>query len=364
METEQSKPNVDFSFIRYANCWEDPNLLLQGLEPQSHHRVLSICSAGDNSLALLSSGAEVVAVDLNDTQLACAELRKEAIKALNHDDFLMFCGINDSKTRIETYQKIRANLSKQTQQFWDSKPEIVQDGFIHGGKFENYFRLFRKRVLPLIHSRKTVSKLLAKKSESERNTFYDKKWNNWRWQLLFKLFFSRRLMGLLGRDPAFFNHVEGNVATKILERAKYALTTLNTSENPYLSYILTGNFNVLPFYLQPDNYEKIRENIDKLSLKKGAINEVALEYGKNSFDGYNLSDIFEYLDEEQCQKVYGDLLDCAGPNARFAYWNMLVPRQCPSSLSEQITPLDNQAEKLFKIDNAFFYSRFVLEEVK
>jgi S-adenosylmethionine-diacylglycerol 3-amino-3-carboxypropyl transferase len=359
-------PDVDFSFVRYANCWEDPRLLIAALNPAPGRRILSIASAGDNSLSLVAHGAQVIAADLNPTQLACAELRKEAIRALPQEAFLAFAGITESHdARATTYQSIRPHLTPATQRYWDSQTATLQLGFIHSGKFENYFQLFRKRVLPLIQRRRTIAQLLEPKSPDARVAFYQEVWNNRRWRMLFKLFFSRQLMGKLGRDPEFFRHVEGEVSARILERAEYALTTLDTATNPYLTYILTGNFApALPHYLEPENYNAIRSHIDNLELRHGAIDAIAEEYGAGSFDGYNLSDIFEYLSPDQCTDVYARLLAAARPHARLAYWNMLVPRSCPTDLADRVTSLTTLADDLFKTDQAFFYSRFVVEETQ
>ena len=56
---------ASFDEIRYAQCWEDADVLLQGLDVQPGDHCLSIASAGDNSLSLLARGAgKVVALDL------------------------------------------------------------------------------------------------------------------------------------------------------------------------------------------------------------------------------------------------------------------------------------------------------------
>ena len=73
--------SVSFHFIRYANCWEDADVLCEALQPRKGMRILSIASAGDNSLALLAEGAEVVAADLSIAQLACLELRRRSFPA-------------------------------------------------------------------------------------------------------------------------------------------------------------------------------------------------------------------------------------------------------------------------------------------
>ncbi|MFI0459233.1 MAG: DUF3419 family protein, partial [Candidatus Thiodiazotropha endolucinida] len=70
---------ADFSQIRYAQCWEDADILVEALGVDRGGVCLSISSAGDNALALLGAGAEqVVALDLNPAQLACLALRVAA----------------------------------------------------------------------------------------------------------------------------------------------------------------------------------------------------------------------------------------------------------------------------------------------
>jgi S-adenosylmethionine-diacylglycerol 3-amino-3-carboxypropyl transferase len=354
---------VDWSLIRYANCWEDAGLLCDALQPAPGRRMLSIASGGDNCFALLAAGAEVVAADLNPAQLACVALKVAAIRALDHSAFLQFLGIRASATRTDLYRQLRGELPAEARAYWDRQPEVIAAGLVHAGKFERYFQLFRTRVVPLVHRRTTVQRLFEPRDRSGRVAFYDRTWNNRRWRLLFRVFFSRFLMGRLGRDPELFRYVEGSVADRILARTKYALTELPTQENPYLAYILDGNFTcALPPYLQPQTYEKVRAGLDRLSLHQGTIEEVGRANAGPGFDGFNLSDIFEYLDPAACTAVYGRLLDVARLGARFAYWNMLVPRRVPESLRDQVNSLDDLAARCFSQDRAFFYSAFVVEE--
>jgi S-adenosylmethionine-diacylglycerol 3-amino-3-carboxypropyl transferase len=46
--------HVDFPHIRYGQCWEDADILLTALDIQPGDVCLSIASAGDNTLALLT----------------------------------------------------------------------------------------------------------------------------------------------------------------------------------------------------------------------------------------------------------------------------------------------------------------------
>jgi S-adenosylmethionine-diacylglycerol 3-amino-3-carboxypropyl transferase len=196
-----------------------------------------------------------------------------------------------------------------------------------------------------------------------RLRFYRQRWNNLRWRLMFKVFFSRFVMGRAGRDPEFFRYVEGSVADRIFRRAEYALSILPTHSNPYLTYIFTGNYGAtLPRYLRRDVVLRLRQRLDSLQLVHAPIDEAA---GPDvRFDGFNLSDIFEYLDPPSSAALYHRLLDQANPGARFAYWNMLVPRQRPDDVAGRVVRDEKTSKQLFDRDLAFFYRDFILEIVR
>ena len=64
---------VDFTIIRYAQCWEDADVVLEALQVQPGDVCLSIASAGDNTLSLLAKNpSQLVAIDLSASQLACS----------------------------------------------------------------------------------------------------------------------------------------------------------------------------------------------------------------------------------------------------------------------------------------------------
>jgi S-adenosylmethionine-diacylglycerol 3-amino-3-carboxypropyl transferase len=361
----EAAAHADFSSIRYAQCWEDADVLVKALAPEPGHICLSIASAGDNALALLSrAGVRVVAVDLNPSQLACLELRVAAYRELEHAEMLELIGSRPSSRRATLYARCRKLLSTSASAFWDRHPQEIAAGVGGAGKFERYFGLFRKRILPLVHSRRRVAQLLAGGDLAQRELFYSRQWDTWRWRLLFRFFFSRFIMGRLGRDPAFFRYVEGSVAERILARTRYALTKLDPAANPYLQWILTGTHTTaLPFALRPENFDSIRRNLDNLEWHHGSIEEYLAAHPDVRIDRVNLSDIFEYMSPENYRRLLERLLAASRPGARLAYWNMLAPRSRPESLAGRLRPMAELANQLFLQDKAWFYSRLVIEEV-
>ena len=358
---------ADFSSVRYALCWEDPDLLVAALRPAGLGHCLSIGSAGDNSFALLAAGAgRVTVVELNPAQIACLELRKACYLTLEHHEFLQLLGLRPSAHRESLYRKIRDTLPEIVRRFWDARPEVWSAGPAHAGKFERYFRIFRRCIVPLAHSRREVAALFERRDRAERERFHDQVWSNRRWRAVFAVFFSRTVMGALGRDPEFFRYVQGSVADRILERVRHALVELDPATNPFLHMILRGDYGpVLPAAFQEENFAPIRDALrnGKMVIREGALEAIAPD-SLPPVDGFNLSDIFEYMGPEAMQDLLHRLLALARPGARLAYWNMLAPRSRPEGLAARLRPLEDEARELFLRDRAFFYSRFVIEEVR
>ncbi|MDB3906338.1 BtaA family protein [Crocinitomicaceae bacterium] len=346
--------NVQHDYIRYANCWEDADVLLEGLQIKSGDRVLSIGSAGDNSFSLLSEGPElVVAVDINPVQLSLIELKKAAFATLEYQEFLEFLGFKPSSRRLELFEKVKTKLSDELQKFWIARQQELADGVIYQGKFERYFKLFRRRILPLVHPRKRVDRLFEEKSSEDQASFFHKKWNNRRWRLLFKLFFSKFVMGRFGRDPAFLKEVDVVVSEFILGQAAAHLSHTNAQNNYFLHFIMKGDFgDQLPHYAREENFGKIKSNLDRLVVFNGLAEAAFAEY--QNFSKFNLSNIFEYMPQELFLNVAQNLVDNSVPNARFAYWNLMVPRK----INTCIDGIENESEltkTLTKQDNGFFY---------
>ena len=352
-----------FNKIRYANCWEDPELLLEGFD--NGKKYISIGSAGDNSLSLLIKNPEVVyAVDLSIPQIACCELKKYAIKFLDYENFLKLLGFKACDSRLEIYTSIKENLSLQSRYYFEHNPEIIKDGIIQQGKFEHYFQLFANKIMPLVHNQKNLTELFLPKSIQAQRMFYDRTWNNWRFKALFKVFFNKFVMGRLGRDKEFFKYVDTAMISKnIKERADRALRDVPTWNNPYVNYILLNNFDyALPHYAKEENFDIIKQNIDTLEIRTGTINEVATNSGIK-FDGFNLSDIFEYMDKDLFKEVSSQLLSVSNIGAKYCYWNMMVDRRISEILPENFEYKEELSQKLYLKDKAFFYKDFIIDEV-
>jgi len=373
LKTEVKENKVDFSLIRYSQCWEDTEILLESLDINEKDVCFGILSAGDNVFSMLAENPKkVVALDISFPQIALAKLKREIFKSYSYEKMLEFIGVKSSSKRIEMYEKIKVNLEEDVRNYWDFNKEAIENGIIHIGKFEKFFKIFREKILPFVHNKKRIEKLLEKKSRQERTEYYNSHWNNFRWKLMFKLFFSRYVVGKLGRDKEFFRYAEKNISEEMKERSRYALCELDSYENPYIYYIMTGNYRLdcLPYFLREENFENIKKNLHKLEIVQDSVEEYldGIDFKINKF---NLSDIFEYMSLENYKKLMKKIYDNADNNAILAYWNLIVERNSSKLESvEREEDIKNKFHRLKKFDKSlhekdktFFYTDFVVEKV-
>ncbi len=364
MTNSEIEGKAAFDHIRYAQLWEDADILTAAMGDCSGRTLVSICSAGDNALAMLVlDPAKVVVVDLSPAQIACLKLRIAAYSTLTHAEFLELMGARASAQRKALLARVVAALDPETQAFWTAlATDVARFGAGGVGKFERYFRIFRTWFLPLVHSRATRDDIFVPRDRQGRQDFFDTRFNTWRWRVLLNVFFSRFVMGRMGRDKAFFDHVDGSPAQHVARRIHHAAVQTVPSENPYLHWIIKGTHGAaLPMAWRAENFDVIRERCARIEIRPGSL-EAFIKTGELAH-GFNLSDIFEYMSPPVFAQVYDSILGAAAPGARLVYWNMMAPRRVPAHLSARVTRLRKLEDDLKSRDKAFFYSDFVIEEV-
>lgn len=368
LESEVAK-RADFGQVRYAQSWEDPENLRGALQPDADSRVLSIAAAGDNSFALLVQGAgRVVSVDMSPAQCALVELKRAAILTLTHEELLRFLGATVATDRHALYLRVRPELPVDARDWWDSQPQLIGKGVIHVGKLENMFRIFRTRVHPALHGPRTTRAAFEPRTRLGREEFWHERWNNRRWQLLIRMFFSEAVIAKLGRDKSFFEHVQLNVSKHYSQRAYHAFVELDPSTNPFLQYILFGRYLDLEHghpYLAPQHFETLRDRLENLEVVCAEMEGYLGTCEPGEFTGYNLSDIFEWMSDDLHERVYRAIARTAAPGAKLAYWNNLVSREAPSSLlaSGAVTTDRDLAMRLHDADRSFLYRDFHVDTI-
>lgn len=341
------------SRINYSMVWEDDAVLIQGLGDRVEGRVLAIASGGDNVLALALAGAQVDAVDLSAPQLALTELKLQSWR-LPYPQVLALFGLERADLAGAAYLQLRPHLSPPARSWWDANPSLFATGLLGIGRFERYLAAFRRRLLPLIHGAAAVDRWGALSDRAKRAQYYDEVWNNWRWRVLFQLFFSRPVMAALGRSPAQFAQVEGEVAAVLLRRVRRMFTAAPVAENRYAQWLLYEKWSderSYPRWLTPEGQAALAEVAPRVTLHHGAIDAIAAARGP--YDGYALSDIWEYLDSPAVDALWAALGRASTPGARALWWELLVPRPAGGEFVE-MTELSSE---LSALDRVPFYGQ-------
>ena len=344
--------------IRYSQSWEDADLLLNALALHPDDNVFSITSGGCNTLAMASLNVHsILAADINPAQNFLLELKLRAIQHFGYDLLLEFLGVRDSNKREELYHEISDTLTDGAKHFWDEQQNAVRKGCIHSGKFEGYLQLFRKYFLPFIHSKKTTINLITPKALLEQKEFYSKKWDSYKWRLLFRIFFSKPVMQALGRSPEMFRFAAKDaIGEYYLSKTQKAFTDESLFDNSYVEYILRGNyFNSLPFYIRPETIQRLKSKTIKMDLRTGHIIDILGNLPDNSLSKYNLSDVFESLSEEGTQKIFSEILRTGCNNARIVFWNNLVKRDVSKRLAPFFRREKDIEMQLRSKEKVFFY---------
>jgi S-adenosylmethionine-diacylglycerol 3-amino-3-carboxypropyl transferase len=358
----------EYRQIRYAQCWEDPSSLRQALQVSPNDDVVSIASGGENTFALLLDGPRsLTAVDTNAAQLFLVELKMRAIKRLDYDDFVRLIGARPCQNRDRLYRYLRHELSREARGYWDGRTAKIDQGVIHCGKFENYFSIFRRFVLPLVHTQDRVRRLLAASSVEEQRCFYDGVWNNRRWRALVRVFFGKLFMGRLGRDPSVFNYVRvADIGEELLQRAHRGVAEVPLRGNYFIEYFLTGQFSDLESchpYFSERNFYVLRERLEQLRLVRASLDNFLMTVRPEAISKFNLSDIFEYMSEEAFESSLQKIIRACRDHAKLVFWTTFVPRAVPPRLANRLAPNRSKSETLFAVDRTFFYGTFNLWHV-
>ncbi|MDP2708532.1 MAG: DUF3419 family protein [bacterium] len=352
--------------ISYSQCWEDPDLVKKGLDLSSQDNLIIITSGGDNVLNLsLIQPNKIIAIDNNSLQNYLLELKIATIKALDYESCISFLGLKNDEKRWEKYLNLRKVLTPRAADFWDWHKNQIGQGIMHCGRFEKFVKVFRNFLIPISHGRSAINKLFSFDRIDEQKDFYNQRWQNKRWKLIFFLFFSQNIFGKFGRSKKMFDYcaVE-KVGGCFLERLNYFFEKKLAKGNYFVRYLFTGEYlpSSLPAYLIRDNFIKLKSAVDSIKIVNDNIINYVDNLDKNTIYKFCLSDIFENYSKEETQTFFNKLIDHSRAGSRVCFWNNLVDRYPEGN--NQLVYLKDISEKLHEQDRLFFYKKFFVYERK
>jgi S-adenosylmethionine-diacylglycerol 3-amino-3-carboxypropyl transferase len=359
-----------FTRIIYSQVWEDPEIAIEGLRLGPDDDLVSLTSSGDNVMAMsLRRPRSITAIDFSAAQNALFRLKLAALRTLTWAEYVSFLGARPSFNRVSVYRdRLRKELPDDARAYFDSQEPVLAKGVIHAGRFQRYLSMFRDFILPVVHGRAVVEEMMTIDDRATRERYYREVWDNRRWRALFQVFFSKAVMARLGRDPAFFKYVDkSQIGTIFLDRFRRAVIDHSPRDNHFLQYGLLGRYPDLergPIYLRESNFEKLRQSTADVKIVRSDLESYLATLAPGSVSKLYLSDLFEWVSSEHHETMLRSIARVTRKGGRLVYWNLLVPRERPASLTGLIDTHDEEATALYARDQAFVYGNFHVESIR
>ena len=291
----------------YNTCWEDPRLDRQALEISPEHEIMMITSAGCNALDyLLDNPAHIYCVDLNPRQNALLQLKIAAIRTVDHDTFFQMFGKGFLDNPETTYQDlIRDALPEQYRPYWDRKIKMFTKGlFTKSFYFRGTTGLFARLVNVYINfrrARRAILDMYDLSSREERQHYYNNYISHLIWtDLLRRLLGYDATLSLLGVPKAQRQQLDANYQGGIVQFMEDSLKAVFVKNSPKQNYFwwlyLFGYYtrDCCPEYLKKENFNTLRQRLDKVSTYDGSILDFLTGHEKQ-VDRFVLLDHMDWL---------------------------------------------------------------------
>ncbi len=350
-----------FSRLSYSFGNEDPDVERKALSIKPNDRALCITASGDRPLhLLLDDCAEVVAVDLNETQNHLLALKAKAMEHLDFEQYISFLGGAEDQQRLTKFQLFSSHLDEKERVFWTENSELIVKGILYQGAVEKICSRIAS-VLRIIR-RKKVKRLFEIENIEEQREFVKNQWNSFFWRKSFDWLFNGPFMRLVLKDPGVFAHLGGKVSPGkyLFQRFSNSLNTTLASENPLLSLVLRGHVHpkAFPPYLTKDGVATIKSRLHKLTWQTENVITFLEKSPAAYFDCFSLSDIASYMDVSNFERLVFAIHRTAKPGARFSIRQFMSDHPFPVSL-EKYFCRDPSLEATLEAEEQCFVYRFM-----
>ncbi|MFQ5806604.1 MAG: DUF3419 family protein [Phycisphaerae bacterium] len=360
-----------FHGIVFNMSWEDPEMDRRALRVGPDDTVISISSAGCNPLNFLCQNPKrLITIDSNPAQNAIVELKLAGIETLDHATFFDIFAARNPAVVTKVYRsRLRPRLSARSKEFWDRNLWMVHRGLYDFGKMGMAARIVRFVVRGLGISQRHTERFFESRSLEAQAEMYRKYVEPRLWgPVAERLCKSRWFMYLCGVHPRQFELVNGrhDIYKYVKERIEYALTHVPIYDNYFLSVIVTGRFrgNYVPPYLLAENFETLRNNLDRVTVVNGWLGPYLDTREPGSIDKFNLLDIFDWMTPELFESTLRSVLRAATPGARLIYRSGSYRLDPPESVRRRLDHHAELSKELLAIDRSATYGSFYVFSVK
>ncbi len=296
-----------FVGLNYTLANEDARIE-HGLLADGVPGVLAVAGSGARVLPLLArSPKQLTVIDVSREQLLLAELRVQAARTLDRDDFLALMGYTplEASRRVQLLSKLK--LSEDGTRFWaETRDQWAARGWIWLGRWENHF-LKINRILRLLLG-KRIDLIFEAKTLAEQQALYKKHWR----PVLFRSFLRLVASEWVFDRFLYRGHFSGKESHRTEQRAPWQFfeeefarifRTSLVRENYFFQMLFLGELRFaegFPFEAKPEVLAAIRKGAAETHVEYVRDDLLSHTLGR-PYSFYSLSDTFSYFPEDQAR---------------------------------------------------------------
>jgi len=356
--------------IRYAQSWEDHRVIECGLRVKKNDTIVAIISSGDNLLNLLRfEPATIYGYDINPAQIYELKLKIVAIEQLLYTEFLTFLGYTGTEQqRVQLFHRLRHHLDNDTYMFWNQHTHLLTQGLAFQGGFERQFSFLRHFIRFFLAEE--YFHYATAQTRKERQEIFEKKLHRPILKLLTKIFINNSIMTHLLYPNRAIQYIPSsfNFNDCFWRKITRACVDIGCVNNPYLYWIFTGivleDRHYWQPYLQEEHYATLGQYTKNIHIFAQDLCVGLKDLESNSIDAFYISDIFEWMSQEEMEKTLLEIVRVAKKKARIISFVLNYDKEIPQHLHKIVDINEIKSLELFKQERVGLYSKINLLEVK
>lgn len=374
-----------FNSFVYNQIWEDPRVDLEAMEVTDTTRILTISSGGCNVLNYLAKSPEKIhAVDLNRNHICLLKLKLAALRHLpDYEDFFLFFGCANDKRNWANYQThLAEHMDPEMKRFWEGGNMIRRLFFgprikYFTKNFYDYAKLgYFLRFLHIIMKvhRRDPSRLLTASTSAEQRRIYQEDiepfFDHWLVRGAGKMPLALYSLGI---PPQQFRAMEtetgGGMINVYRERIERLACDFPIDDN-YFGWQAFGRSydrafrRALPEYLQPQNFDTLRDNVDRVETHVGTLTGFMRTQPAKSLDRFVFLDSQDWMKPAQMEELWSEVARVSRPGSRVIFRTAASQSPIETALSPELrrkfTYQEKRSQELFKKDRSSIYGGFHL----
>jgi S-adenosylmethionine-diacylglycerol 3-amino-3-carboxypropyl transferase len=367
-----------FKGFVYNQIWEDPDVDIEALAIEPHHRLITIPSGGCNVLNYLAADpAKIIAVDLNPNHVALTRLKLAALASLpSYDDFFRFFGVAKDKANRKAFDEfVSARLDGDTRDYW-RKRVLPRGRRIDMFSRDLYRYSLLGRFIGVLHvvarlHGKRLSEIVSARSPAEQRVLFDR---------VIAPLFDYKSIRLLSKSPVSLYALgippnqydelvaSGDAIAVLRRRVEKLACDFPMHENYFAWQAFARSYDIenreaVPAYLRREVYDVIRTRTDRVDVHHDSLVDFLKHQPANSLHRYVLLDAQDWMTPDMLSALWCEIdrtadrrdgrviFRTAGPDSP-------LPRKLPADLLAPWRYLEAESQTFHARDRSSIYGGF------